>query len=116
MLSLLLVCACSDVAQTDIPSEAAVRRAVATFCDSPLSADGRAAAKTIIEFAEASDAVLITINPGYVPWIGADREYINSDLLLAAYVAGNTIAQLDSGVKGNDAYSGTIQVFRATDD
>ena len=112
ILSLLLGFACSGLAGSDTPSEADVRRAIATFCDRPLSTEGRIAPKVILEFAEASDAVLITIGPDYVPWIRTDKRYDNSEPLLAAYVGGNVLAQLDSGVKGNDAYSGTIQVFR----
>src|SRR5262245_25233227 len=112
ILSALLCLASIGTAQSQTPSEAAVRRAISTFCDAPLSTKGRAAPKTILEFGEASDAVLITISPGYVPWTRADKKYENSELLLAAYVAGNVLGQLDSGVKGNDAYSGMIQVFR----
>ena len=33
-------------------------------------------------------------------------------MLLGAFIAGNVLAQLDSGVKRNDSYSGMIQVFR----
>ncbi len=42
----------------------------------------------------------------------ADKDLKHSEIILAAYIAGNTLGQLDSGVKGNDPYSATIQVLR----
>lgn len=97
---------------TQTPSERQVRHAIGTFCEQPLDDKGRAAAKVLIEFAEASAAVSITVAQEYTPWLKADRVPKHSELLLRAYIAGNTLGQLDSGVKGNDPYSATIQVFR----
>jgi hypothetical protein len=99
-------------APTPEVSESDFRRAAAIFLAEPASAEGRAAVQTVIAFSAATDKVEVTISPGLTPWTFKVKKYKNDELLLGAYIAGNTLGQLDSGVKGNDPYSGIIQVFR----
>ena len=56
--------------------------------------------------------VPVPVAQEYTPWVKVDRDLNHSEVILAAYIAGNTLGQLDSGVKGNDPYSATIQVSR----
>lgn len=111
LCSALVICSPTPSAPQS-QSEADARKAIATFCEQPLSSEGRAAVRTLLNFAEASDRVLITTSPEFTPWIREDKTYDHSSLLTGAYIAGNVLSQLDSGVRGNDPYSGIIQVFR----
>lgn len=88
------------------------RRACADFLVKPPTREGRVAAKQILEVAVKSEAVDVTISTDFCPWMAPGKDYKHAELLLAAYVAGNCLAQLDSGVAANDPYSGAIQVFR----
>jgi hypothetical protein len=89
-------------------SDEAVRHALAVLAESPLDKKGDAALATIVDFAEKSDKVEITIAEGGLPWVG---KVPHSELLLGAFIAGNLRSQLDSGVTRSDAYSGMLEVF-----
>ena len=94
------------------PDELAdVRRALATFSERPLSEAGADALALVVAFAEASDAVSITVSEGLAPWVADPHAAAHSDLLLGAYVAGSVRSQLDSGVKRHDPWCGLLQVF-----
>jgi len=92
-------------------SDDSVRHALAVFAESPLSKAGEAALATIVDFAEKTDKVEITVSEDVVPWLGGPNEVPHSELLLGAWIAGNVRSQLDSGVTRNDAYSGMLEVF-----
>ena len=81
------------------------------FQANPLAAMERGAAKTIIDFAEASPAVLISFSEKVVPWIAKNETDERRSVLLAAYIAGNTEAQLRRGKKGNDPLAGVLQAI-----
>lgn len=87
--------------------------ATACFHAEPLTEKGRVAAGLIVEFAEQSHEIEITIGSSLVPWIGI-KDNTNADyrsLLLGAYVAGNAKSQIMKGVKADDPYSGMLFVF-----
>ncbi len=73
---------------------------------------GGAAASVMVDFMHGSDTVQIKITPDYTPWMDGEKEVANRQVFLAAFLAGSIRSQLDSGVKGNDAYAGMLQVFR----
>jgi len=93
-----------------IPADAALR-AIQEFQADPLSAVQRDVAKTIINFAEASPAVIISFSKKVVPWIGKDEVDERRSVLLAAYVAGNTESQLRRGKKDDDPFAGVLQAI-----
>jgi hypothetical protein len=92
--------------------EGEVRQASAVFLEQPLSEAGKAAAKTIVDFAVECDNVTVDVDSVSVPWFGEGKKNKYGSELAVAYIAGNLLSQLDSGVKRNDPYSGLIQVFR----
>ena len=94
-----------------VPSETAVRRAATTFLDQPTSSVSKHSMKTIMAFASESDKVTVTISRKAVPWYGNER-LPHAEVLLCAFIAGNVISQLDSGVNADDSYSGLMKVFR----
>jgi hypothetical protein len=95
-------------------TEEEFRKAAAAFLRQPITKDGKVVpeAAVVLEFAVNSKEVSVTISSTYASKIGGDKETKYSGVLMGAYMAGNVLAQLDSGVNGNDAYSGEIQVFR----
>lgn len=88
-----------------------VLEAIREFQANPVGAVERGVAKTIIDFAGASPAVLISINKKVVPWLGPEQADERESLLLAAYVAGNTESQLRRGKKEDDPVAGVLQVI-----
>jgi hypothetical protein len=108
-----VVCSAASAAEEAVTlSEAEFRRYATIFLDQPLSEEGQAAAGFLLKFVEDTDKVSVTIAPWFVPWIFGEKEYKNTEWLLAAYAIGNALSQLDSGICVSDAYSGEIQVFR----
>ncbi len=98
------------VAKTAI-SESSVRRAISTFLSQPTSPVSKQAKNMIIEFAVDSDDVSVVITSKATPWSGR-KDCKHAGVLLCAFIAGNILSQLDSGVKADDSYSGLMKVFR----
>lgn len=86
-------------------------RAIQEFQADPLAALQRGVAKTIIDFAEASPAVMISFSKKVVPWIGKETVDERRSVLLAAYIAGNTESQLRRGKKADDPLAGVLQAI-----
>lgn len=89
----------------------AALKAIQQFKENPLAALERGVAKTIIEFSEASPAVMISFSEKVVPWIGKGKMDERRSVLLAAYVAGNTESQLRRGKKQDDPFAGVSQAI-----
>lgn len=89
----------------------AALRAIREFQADPLAALERGVAKTIMDFAEASPAVMISFSDKVVPWIGKNKVDERQSVLLAAYVAGNTESQLRRGKKEDDPVAGVLQAI-----
>ncbi len=85
--------------------------AIQEFKADPSAAVERGVAKTIMDFAEASPAVMISFSKKVVPWIGKDEVDERRSILLAAYVAGNTESQLRRGKKEDDPLAGVLQAI-----
>ena len=68
-------------------------------------------AKTIIDFARDSPAVVISFSDKVVPWIGKEKVDERRSVLLAAYVAGNTESQLRRKKKEDDPLAGVMQAI-----
>lgn len=89
-----------------------VLKAVEVFAKSPLSAEAKSAAATIVMFAQESVDVTVVVSQVAVPWLGGGKPPKFSETLLAAYVAGNIKSQLESRTNANDAYAGVQQVLK----
>jgi hypothetical protein len=88
-------------------TEGLFREAVSLFLDT----GDKKYTKDIVEFITKSDKVNVVVSPETAPWVNKGNNE-NSALLLVAFLAGNALSQLDSGIKRSDPYSGTLQVFR----
>lgn len=101
------------------PSREEVSRAIAQVETNVVSASAVDAANIILDFAEESEDVMISITTNTVPWLkekwglGAEMEQTIRSMLLAAYVAGNTKSQLAAGKPKDDPYAGWVFVCRA---
>ena len=93
-----------------ITADAALR-AIQEFQADPLAAFQRGVTKTIVAFTEASPAVLVRLSNKVVPWIAKWKMDDRNNILLTAYVAGNTESQLRSGKKEDDPVAGVRQAI-----
>ena len=110
VLLLLTLSICSTFAAEEekpITKEIALK-AIALFRANPGSEDGRGAAAIIVRFAEASPDVTITLSKDLLPWVGTNPGSKYESLLLAAYIAGSTQAQLLNAKSGDDRLAGTM--------
>jgi hypothetical protein len=110
VLLLLALSICSTFAAEEekpITKDIALK-AIALFRANPGSEDGRGAAAIIFRFAEASPDVTITLSKDLLPWVGTNPGSKYESLLLAAYIAGSTQAQLLNAKSGDDKLAGTL--------
>lgn len=91
-------------------TEQQFRRITVTFLEDPLGEKAKDMAKAIIVFTMETPDAAVVMGKEELKWIGEDKE--RGMLLLAAYMAGNTQAQLHSGIKRNDRYSGLLHLFQ----
>ena len=80
-----------------LPSKT-VLKAISRFKSDPLAAKADGILAIIVNFADKSPNVYVEIDVGYLPWIKQKR-IKNSDILLAAFIAGNIRSQLISKKK-----------------
>jgi hypothetical protein len=86
-------------------------RAIQEFQTDPLAAFQRGVAKTIVDFAKESPAVLIRFTDKVVPWLAKGEMDDRRSILLTAFVAGNTESQLRREKKEDDPVAGVLQVI-----
>ncbi len=82
--------------------------AIKTFKKNPLDDEGDIAMKNIVDFAESSEDITVTIDAKYCPWIN-EGENKNDHILLAAFIAGNIESQLEKSEQNNCTYDGILQ-------
>src|SRR5262245_43118981 len=94
------------------PAEA--RKAIGVFQKNPSSAEGKEAGKTILLFAVQSKDVVIFVGKEETAWLGVEKDKKNENTghLIAAYIAGSVLSQLDAKKSAHDMYAGLQQVFR----
>ena len=104
----------AGTAQADkMVSKDAVLKAIEVFQKDASSAEGVAAASTIMSFAKTNASVHLSLSKAVVPWLKA-QDAPDADtrgMLLTAYVAGNVRSQLASGKASDDIYAGWQQVL-----
>lgn len=100
------------------PTREEVSAAIARMEAKLVSGASVDAARVVLNFAEQSDDVEISITPETVPWLqekwGLEPGLEQSirSMLLAAYLAGNTKSQLAAGKPVDDPYAGWVFVCR----
>jgi len=91
-----------------------VRKAIAAFQKDSSGKEGKAAAGVILLFAIQSKDVVVIVGKEESAWLGLekDKNDENTSRLMAAYVAGSVLAQLDAKKPAHDMYAGLRQVFQ----
>ena len=93
-----------------------VLKAISMFEADPGGKNSAGAMAIIVNFAEASANVLVTIDSGFLPWLTRKPPVKNGEVLLAAFVAGNIRPQLEKQVKQDHPVEGILfmcQVYTA---
>ncbi len=97
-----------------VPSRHEILQAISVLEKDVSGPDAVEAARTIVNYAQESDDVMVDIGPDQVPWVnekwglGQDKELACQSMLFAAFVAGNVRSQLRSARAENDSYSGWV--------
>jgi hypothetical protein len=100
------------------PTREEALSAIAVIEKDILSVSAIEAARTISQFTEESEEVMLVIGPDTIPWVMEERKRDQTDdtiyaMLLAAYFAGNAKAQLRAGKAGDDPYPGWLAAIKA---
>jgi hypothetical protein len=85
-------------------------RMLTVFLEDPLHEKGKDVAKALVVFTLQTPKAAVMLGEPEMKWMGKKGDD-RSLLLFAAYVGGNTQAQLLTGVKQNDRYSGLVALF-----
>lgn len=98
-------------------SPVAALKAIRSFKRDPLGSEAPQALQTAVFFSRDSDTVIITLAPPYMPWI-QNEQYPEAvrQVLMFAYMIGNTEAQLVKKVRKDHSYEGalfTIDIYQA---
>ncbi len=89
-------------------SEARVRKNIEIFLRNPMSESAREAGAQIIEFAGESPNYHIELEVGYMPWVKDSALPKGSQILLAAFVAGNLREQMRKNSSQPEPYAGVL--------
>ena len=116
LAALLLLTA--TVVSLAAPTREEALSAIATIEKDILSAAAIEAARTVTQFTEESEEVMITLGQDTIPWVMEERARDQIDdtiysMLLAAYFAGNAKAQLQAGKAADDPYRGWLAAIKA---
>jgi len=89
---------------------AAALKSIERFLDHPEAGED---ARAVMKFAEESDDCNVQLDVDHVlTWASHKPNYPDSDVLVAAFVAGNVRSQLQSGKVADDSYQGLLAVFK----
>lgn len=108
---LLLASPVSADEQAELSSDD-ILQVIHYFSSDPLSERSDAFVSAFFEYAEASEDVQINVSVHLYNWLTREPEVKYESKLFAAGIAGNLRSQLESGVTGNDDYSGLLLLFR----
>jgi hypothetical protein len=99
-----------DDPKVELPSDAQFGRMMTVLLEDPFHDKAQELAKAIVVFTMATPKATVMLGEEELTWIGKKSDD-RSLLLFAAFAGGNTHAQLLTGVKQNDRYSGLIALF-----
>ena len=85
-----------------------VRSAINTLIQNPDSEEARVAGRVVLEFAEATPDHTVVIKLGYLPWSKSRSLPEGSNMLLAAFVAGNLREQIRKNSSQPEPYAGAL--------
>ena len=88
------------------------RQTSSLLLDDPLNKSARDWSRLILLYTSQAPNATVALGLEELRWLGLGIDDSHSQLLLAAYAAGNIQSQLNSGVKRNDRYSGLLTLFR----
>jgi hypothetical protein len=111
--SIISFAVCAPAAEPESPiSNEAVRAAIATFRQNPLSPEGRAAGEVVRSFAEKTDTVVVQMSDKVTPFVN-NPELLTADrtLLRNAFIVGNVDSQLSRKERKDDPYAGVSEVI-----
>ena len=92
-------------------SEEQATVAITTFLADPLSATSADNAKQIVQYGEETPDHEVIIEPKYMPWLEASKPPEGSELLLAAFIAGNLKEQIKKHSAKAEPYAGALSVI-----
>jgi hypothetical protein len=90
-------------------TEGDFQRLTVMLIQDPTNPSAKTYAKVILVFTMQTPKAAVVLGKEELQWAGEDKE--KSLLLMAAYVAGNTQSQLDSGIMRDDKYAGLLKLF-----
>jgi len=86
-------------------------KAIELFQKNPLDKNADGALSIIINFADISDDVIITLDPMLLPWTKSNIKYSHSHTLFGAFVAGNLKKQILQRERKDHPYDGVVQII-----
>lgn len=89
-------------------SETRIRQKIETLLRDPMSDSAKAAGAEIIEFAGKSPDYHIELEVGYMPWVKDRGLPKGSQILLAAFIAGNLREQMRKSSSTPEPYAGVL--------
>ncbi len=87
------------------------KKAISAIEQDPLGDISEAAIAVLLQFAEESEDVVVTIDDSIMPLLQASQEHEYGKVLFAAFIAGNIKVQLDSGVCEDQREAGIAQAI-----
>jgi hypothetical protein len=88
-----------------------VKKDIETLLRNPMSDAARSAGAKVIKFAGESDVYQVNLEVGYLPWVKDRFLPKGSQMLLAAFVAGNLREQMRKNSSRPEPYAGVLAVL-----
>ena len=92
------------------PTEKQFRRMLVMLLEDPTNSEANDLARAVVMFTMQTEKAAVVLGKEEMDWCIKDDK--RGLVLLAAYVGGNTLSQIHSGVRQNDRYSGLLMLFR----
>lgn len=90
-------------------TEPEVKEAIKEFLADPVNS--KAQGRIILQFAEESPDHEVELGEKFLPWLEAEQQPENSQLLLVAYIAGNLSEQIKKKTSKSEAYAGVLTLI-----
>ena len=104
----IVLAAFASFSTAAIASEARVRRNIETLLRNPMSDAAREAGAQIIQFAGESPDYHVELEVGYMPWVKEKGLPKGSQMLMAAFIAGNLKEQMRKNSSKPEPYAGVL--------
>lgn len=92
-------------------SEVNVRKAIQILINHPDSSAARSAGRVVLKFAGTTPHYKIQISLCYLPWADSQNLPDGSQMLLAAFVAGNLQEQIRKNTSKPEPYAGVLAII-----